>query len=247
MTITALFIGQSQVRGSRLAIDGEKTHPPGLRFLNNDEEAFGTAYIKPRWGRYPLDRKFAGKHPYANHIALGFARHIWRTTEEDVHAAVVSKGGHPIECFLKPDTRSCYGWPIPPGRADLSPFLYDAQGVLAVNGGPFDVIIKLQGEANNRNALEVYQAKEIALIADLEAAGIKGPDTVYLSGLVYGQHDFYPTHKTAIGNACAAKSRCYRVDSAGLNTIPRSIIHFTGTALGNYGKRFANHYLANRP
>ncbi len=250
--VTALFIGQSQVRGSRLATDGSKSYPAHLRLLDNDEEAFGTRFIQPKWGRYPLDRKGDGQRPYANHIVLGVARRL-RTLGERMDAAVVSKGGHPIECFISAETRTANGWTVRPGLADLSPFIYSAQGVLSANGGnPFDLIIKLQGEANfgefeAPDTMEAYQAKEIALITDLETAGIKGPDTVYLSGLVWNGHEFYETHKAAVGNACACKSRCYRVDSQGLRTIPRSIIHFTGTALGNYGKRFANHYLANRP
>ncbi len=247
--ITALFIGQSNVRGAVVANDGPRGYPPYLRFLNNNEDAFGTAYIRPQWGRYPLDRRGNVNQPYANHIALGFARHMWRSERISVYAAVVAKGGHAIECFITPATRAANGWTIRPAMVDVSPYLFDpTQGVMAVNGGPFDVIVKHQGEANfgesgSPDTLEAYQAKEAALIGDLEAAGIKGPDTVYLSGVVWDGHPYYSDHRAAVVRACDTKLRCHRVHSAGLKTVPTSDLHFTGTAISNYGKRFAMAYL----
>ncbi len=245
-TINVLFIGQSNMRGGFGATSGDNSIAPGARFWNNSETAFGSAYRAGQWGRYPLDRTDDAGSSYSNHMALAFGRDVTDVSGGPVRSVVIAKGGHCIEAFIRAATRTANGWAIPSGQSNLAPYIYDAdQGarLACPPDGAFDVIIKHQGEANSVNSEAVYAEKEAALIADLEATGLKGPGTIYLSGVVHEAHAFYATHKAAVTAACAGAARAFCVDSAGLANLPASPLHFSGVGLSNYGRRFATKYL----
>jgi hypothetical protein len=246
--IAILGLGQSQKRGPMQATNGDKSIPDGLLTWDNDEEDFGSAFRVPQWGQFPLDRRLGPGEPWANNMALAFCRRAMAQTGDEARLMVVAKGGHPIQSFIRKETRDARGWEIPEGKTNMAPYVFHpdngARRALQVLGkSHFDAILWHQGEANAGLSAQQYAARFLALRDDLLDTGIAGPGTIIIAGALYEGHGFHATHRAAMLSVRnGATGMCF-AESTGLNALADEV-HFTGSALVTMGQRMADQYLA---
>ncbi len=249
--ITVLAIGQSNMRGGLGATGGEKDFPTAAKFFNSKERSFGTAWVDPVWGQFPFDRTEDGGLSYSNNISLSFARTVIQATGRPVWTYFVAKGQQPIESFLRPATRLKGEWPLPDGKANLAPLLYNpthgARAALDLVPAPhFDVVLMHQGEANARNSGQSYAEKIKALYADLSDTALIRPTTQFLIGGLWEGKPFYAVHKNALIAAAQELPNFHFIDSNGLINMAdgrHSPLHFPGLELQEIGRRMAAAYL----
>ncbi len=247
--IPSLFIGQSNQLGALASTGGPLAFDDGLMVRNNNETAFGNAWVPAQWGEYPLHRvNSAGAK--VNNLIQGFSLDVTAATGEPVYAMQVAKGSQPVEVFMPKAARVALGAVIPSGKTIMAPYIFDAgdgakSALDDLGVSAFDVVIQMQGEADNGEAPASYAAKWTAIHDALYAAGIAGPDTIFLMAGLVDSHPYYSGHKAACAIIAAANANAHYVDSAGLLHVGDNT-HFRGTALVNLGKRLASKFIEKR-
>jgi hypothetical protein len=249
MTIlSVLALGQSDTLAAPPANGGDKSIPDAMRSFNNGDEEFGDAFRQPQWGQYPLNRRLNANESWANNMPLAFCRRMANQPDVDPRLMVVAKGGHPIQSFIRKETREARGWEIPEGKVNMAPYIFHpengARRALAILGqSSFNVILWLHGQGNAGLTAAQYETRFMALRGDLIETGIAGPDTMIIAGGIYEGHGFHATHRAAMLSVCADCPDVRFAESTGLNALADEV-HFTGSALVTMGQRMADQYLA---
>jgi len=227
------------MRGLKNATGGLKTIPANCLGWDNNETAFGSKFVKMKFGRYPLNI-IANDGNYANNLALGFCREASQTYNPKL--VMVSKGGHPIEAFIPAITRRNKKWPLSPDKTDLTRYVFNkftgiARALRRSGKKRFDVVIFHQGEANGTSGTQGYFDRFENLIAHLVNRGFIGLNTPIITGGISQSHEFYAGHKQAMLNICAKYPNVKFVDSDGL-VLAADGIHFTGASLVTLAQRY---------
>lgn len=239
--LAILLAGQSNPRAARPAIGGDQSIPANLMVYGDGEGQTGRRWRKAKFGEYPLDRRVSVGDPWANNMGLSFARAV--AGSYNPRLAVVAKGAHPIESFLRFATRKTKSWPIPKGKTDLAPVIYPPRvglkrGLAALEKAHFNVVLFHQGEANGLDSPRLYARKFLAFLEDLRLAGLITRQTPVICGTLSGLHPFYLGHKQAMQIVMNADMRVKFVELGDLPTLDDNI-HFTGESLVIVGQRYA--------
>jgi hypothetical protein len=245
--LSVLALGQSNMRGAFGATNGDKAIPVEMKVWNNDDGAYGGSFQDCEWGRYPLNKR-EGDGPWVNNMALSFCRRMTAQRDVTAHLMMVAKPAHPIESFIRRETREARGWEIPEGKTNLAPFVFhpDQGARLALSSlgqSGFDAILWHQGEENADLTANQYAKRFKALRSDWIETGIAGPGTIIIAGALYEGHGFHATHRAAMLSVCADCPDVRFAESTGLNALADEV-HFTGSALVTMGQRMADQYLA---
>jgi hypothetical protein len=240
-----LAIGQSNMRGYKQATGGNKTIPANALVWNNDELRSGNKFIPMRFGKYPLN-VIAKDGNYANNLAMSFCRAASATYTPKLF--MVAKGGHPIESFIPKPVRVAKNWPIPAGKSDLAPYIYNsrvgaARVLIAAKKKKFDVVIFHQGEANGNNDPETYYKKFEDLRFRLIRFGFISENTKIITGGISPIGPFYSAHKSTMLLLAANYSNVKFVDSVGAE-VSVDDVHFTGQGLTTLGQRYWQEFIA---
>lgn len=249
--IIVLFLGQSNMRGNPQATGGDLSMVPNVHVWDNfipttypGTMRQGTAWTDFAMGKYPMDVMSGGN--YASVMPQAIMRHIGLRLRRPVYGITVACGGHSIESFLKPSTRSSNGWALPSGEFDLSTQLYpqlaNAIAQVPMNRGVFDAVFLHQGEKNfnTGDTPPSYRAKVAALFSDLVGEGVaNGVLTSFVAGAISDSNVRYFNQLGAISNNLPGAIPTLKVaDSRGLVTTDG--VHFNANGINAFGFRMVN-------
>jgi len=241
--LVAFFWGQSNLEANSAATDGDHTIVNDIFMWDTDMSSgasvAGTQWNEAEFGVAPLN---IGSAPYANNAPLHFAQALRKRYHVPVYVICVGRGGIEIESFIKDATLATNGW-TRPGQ-DLTLLMYPtiANALALVPGAPttLDYVGGIHGGANQDEQPETYAAKLVAMMNDLDAAGLIDIQTTTIVNNELADNEGTPNrfrHYNALLRAQEDLPTLRVVRTAGLAPISAGNQHFNGDGLKQLGYR----------